>query len=83
VHVKDYLIRTFSKAPSRMWYPTKGGRWLRETMVGDGDVDVTSCMDILQQAGYQGTYALELSHPEPFEAGVAQAMEYLRQWEEK
>lgn len=83
VHVKDYLIRSFTEAPSRNWYRTKGGRWLRETMVGDGDVDVASCMNILQQAGYKGTYALELSHPEPFEAGVVQAMDYLRRWETK
>jgi len=81
VHVKDYMIRTFDKAPSRNWYPTKGGRWLRETMLGDGNVDVAACMNILQKAGYSGTYALELSHPEPFEAGVAQAMEYLRRWD--
>jgi len=83
VHVKDYMIRTFAEAPSRNWYPTKGGRWLRETMVGDGNVDVASCMDILQQAGYKGTYALELSHPEPFEEGVKQAMDCLRRWETK
>ena len=81
VHVKDYLIRTFEKAPSRNWYPTKGGRWLRETMLGDGNVDVEACMAILQKAGYDGMYALELCHPEPFEAGVKQAMEYLRRWE--
>jgi len=82
VHVKDYMVRTFAKAPSRNWYPTKGGRWLRETMVGDGNVDVDSCMNILKAAGYSGAYALELGHPEPFEAGVKQAMEYLRRWEE-
>ncbi|MBQ8400864.1 MAG: sugar phosphate isomerase/epimerase, partial [Clostridia bacterium] len=81
VHIKDYMIRTFDKAPSRFWYPTKGGRWLRETMVGDGNVDLESCMNILQKAGYSGTYALELSHPEPFEEGVKQAMDYLRRWE--
>lgn len=81
VHVKDYLVRTFREAPSRYWYPTKGGRWLRETMVGDGNVDVSACMDILQKAGYSGTYALELSHPEPFETGVKQAMAYLERWE--
>ncbi|MBR5445525.1 MAG: sugar phosphate isomerase/epimerase [Clostridia bacterium] len=82
VHVKDYLIRTFDAAPSRNWYRTKGGRYLRETMVGDGDGNVAACMDILKKAGYSGTYALELCHPEPFEAGVCQAMEYLRRWED-
>ena len=82
VHVKDYLIRTFKKAPSPKWYPTKAGKWLRETMVGDGNANVAACMDILKQVGYSGTYALELGHPEPFEDGIVQAMDYIRRWED-
>lgn len=78
VHVKDYLIRDFDTAPGRFWYPTKGGRWLRETMIGDGNVNLKRCMEILAEAGYSGTYALELGHPEPFEEGVRQAMNYLQ-----
>ena len=81
VHIKDYLVKEFNQPPSRHWYPTKGGRWLRETMVGDGDVNLERCMDILKETGYSGTYALEMNHPEPFEEGVKQAMEYLRRWD--
>ncbi|MBQ2724733.1 MAG: sugar phosphate isomerase/epimerase [Clostridia bacterium] len=81
VHIKDYLVKKFKNPPSRHWYPTRGGRWLRETMVGDGNVNLDRCMDILKKAGYSGTYALELSHPEPFEEGVKQAMTYLSRWE--
>lgn len=81
VHIKDYLIRDFDCAPGRHWFPTKGGRWVRETMIGDGDVNLERCMNILRQTGYSGTYALELGHPEPFEDGMKQAMDYLSRWE--
>lgn len=77
VHVKDYLIRTFKNAPSSRWYPTHGGNFLRDTMVGDGNVDIAACVQILQKVGYTGSYALELCHPEPFDMGVAQAMAVL------
>lgn len=81
VHVKDYLIRSFEKAPSSRWYPTPGGNWLRDTMVGDGNVDIAACVKILQKVGYTGSYSLELCHPEPFDMGVEQAMAVLSSME--
>lgn len=80
VHIKDYLRKSAPIQPGAGWYRTKGGSWLRDTMVGHGVVDFDACMAILKRAGYSGTYALELDHPEPYEAGVRQAMDYLRRW---
>ena len=77
VHVKDYLRKSFSVAPPRGWYRTQGGQYLRDTTVGSGVIDIPACMRILADAGYDGAYALELCHPEPFEDGVRDAMEYL------
>lgn len=81
VHVKDYLIRTFETAPSSRWYHTRGDKWLRDTMVGDGNVNIAGCVEVLKQAGYTGPYSLELCHPEPFDMGVEQAMSVLRSLE--
>lgn len=75
VHVKDYLRKTGERSPGLHWLRGKDSTWLRETMVGSGAVDVPACMQAL--AGYNGWFALELCHPEPFEDGVRQAMEYL------
>ncbi len=80
VHVKDYLIKTGGQNPGMYWLSTEGGSWLRDTMIGHGDVDIASCMNILKKAGYTGAYAFEIEHPEPFEAGVKQGMDYLRRF---
>lgn len=77
VHVKDYVVRTFAHAPSPRWYRTRGGKYLRDTLVGDGNVDVAACVRVLRAAGYNGPYSLELCHPEPFDMGVEQAMAVL------
>ena len=80
VHVKDYLWKKGLVSPGMYWNRGKADSWLRETMVGSGVVDFEACMKILKEAGYEGAFALELNHPEPYEAGVQQAMEYLRRY---
>ena len=78
VHVKDYLRKTFADViPTGGWYPTKHGQYLRDTTVGAGIIDIPACMRVLHGAGYDGAYALELCHPEPFDYGVRIAMRYL------
>ena len=78
VHVKDYLRKSFADViPTGGWYPTKHGQYLRDTTVGAGIIDIPACMKVLHDAGYNGAYALELCHPEPFEDGVRIAMQYM------
>lgn len=81
VHVKDYLKKQDTQTPGKYWEKAEGDIWLRDTMVGSGVIDFKVCLDLLKQAGYQGYYSLELSHPEPYEEGVRQAMEYLNRRE--
>lgn len=80
VHMKDYLRKSVKDAPGRYWLMTKGGNWLRDTMIGDGIVNFDTCMQILRGVGYDGVYALENEHPEPYEEGVKQAMQFLRRY---
>ena len=78
VHIKDCLRKPAGDGPpSRYWLPTRGGQFLRDTMVASGVVDFEACMKVLKAIGYDGALALELGHPEPFDVGVQQAMEYL------
>lgn len=77
VHVKDYLRKSGPASPGMYWKPTQNGNFLRNTMVGHGVVDLARCMAILKEIGYNGYFALELDHPEPFEDGVKQAVDYL------
>lgn len=77
VHIKDYIKKGGEQSPGSIWMPTKGGNWLRDTMIGSGCIDFKACLDVLKEVGYKGPYALELCHPEPFEEGIRQAVEYL------
>lgn len=81
VHIKDYIRKTGGTAPGKDWYPTRGGNWLRDTTVGSGCVNFPAIMATLKRVGYSGPFALELCHPEPFDYGVKQAMDYLSRLE--
>lgn len=80
VHVKDYLWKHGAESPGRYWMKAKGDSWLRDTMIGSGEVDFETCMKILKGTGYKGAFALELDHPEPLVEGTYQAMEYLKRY---
>ena len=80
VHIKDYLWKSADDSPGRYWIQAKDNSWLRGTMIGSGIINFESCMKILKNHGYNGAFALELDHPEPFEDGVYQAMDYLKRY---
>ena len=80
VHVKDYIRKHSPEQPGKYWIPVEGGKngnWVRDTLVGDGTVNISACMDVLRSVGYDGVFALELEHPEPFEEGILQAEKVL------
>ena len=81
VHIKDYLYKTnTTSSPGMYWLETGHGNWVRDTMIGHGDLDIAGCMNILKEAGYNGALAFENEHPEPYEAGVKQGMDYLKRF---
>ncbi len=80
VHIKDYIRKHDMVSPGMYWYPTRGGAWLRDTMTGSGCIDFGSCIEVLKKAGYRGAYAMELCHPEPFDEGIRQTMQYLERF---
>ena len=78
VHVKDFLYKKTNVNPGMYWRNIADSTWLRHTMIGHGVINYPACMQILKENGYNGAISLEISHPEPYENGVQQAMEYLR-----
>lgn len=77
VHIKDYIHKKADQCPGKYWLYANDGYWLRETMIGSGAVNYELCMKLLKDAGYDGFFSLELTHPEPYEAGVEQSIEYV------
>ncbi|MCL1796601.1 MAG: sugar phosphate isomerase/epimerase [Clostridia bacterium] len=60
VHAKDFLFKPGSAPkPDEEWFATRGGNYLRGTVVGHGVVPVAQCLRILRGAGYNDTISLE------------------------
>ena len=78
-HVKDFLYKSGQEdAPIGGWFGTRGGNYLRGTVVGHGVVPVRACVRILQNAGYDGCLSVEFEGREETLPALENAIEYLR-----
>lgn len=80
VHIKDYLRKYQKESPGERWAAGKNNSWMRDTVVGDGVIDVEACIKILKDAGYNGCFAFENGHKEPYLPGTQQAMYLLNKY---
>lgn len=75
VHIKDMLIRDEPFGDCMM---TRGGRYLCGTVVGEGDIPVKRCLQILKQAGYEGYLSIEYEGAEDCIAGITRGLTNLK-----
>jgi len=82
VHAKDFHVHIGkSRPPAEGWFQSRGGVNLRGAVLGQGNVPVVSCLDILRTAGYGGIVSLEFEGVEDCIDSVRTGLEYLRAWE--
>ena len=59
-HAKDFLFKSGSETnPGYGFFHTRGGNYIRGTILGHGIVPVTQCLAILKRAGFDGYVGLE------------------------
>lgn len=59
-HAKDFVIKSGSEAnPGKGFFKTRGGNYLKGTIIGHGNVPVVQCISILNSQGYNGFLAIE------------------------
>ncbi len=60
VHAKDFLYKDKNAVdPGDYWFRSRGGSYLRGTVIGHGIVPVGTCLGYLKAAGYNGPITLE------------------------
>ena len=60
VHAKDFLYKSGDGlAPEGGFFATRGGNYLRGTIIGHGAVPVTGVLRALKAAGYDGDFSIE------------------------
>ena len=79
VHAKDFLIKSGNEIdPGQGWFRSRGGNYLRGTVVGHGEIPVVQCLHIIKNAGYQGWVSLEFEGMEDNLTAVEAGLAYLR-----
>ena len=59
VHAKDFIFRPASSLDPEGFIRTRGGNYIRGTVLGHGVVPLYDCVKLLKQSGYEGTLSLE------------------------
>lgn len=80
-HAKDFHVKDCScDNPGKGWFKSRGGNYLRGSIVGHGNLKVRNCINALKASGYDGYLALEFEGLEdPIEA-ISMGIENLKSY---
>ena len=74
-HAKDMHL---SKEPLDGYGQTRGCNYFKGAVIGNGDVDVKRCVEILKRAGYDGYLSIEFEGSEDCIESIAKGYDYLK-----
>jgi len=80
-HLKDFLVRRKADVPEGEagWLHTPTEIALQGAAVGEGDLDLPRCLNMLAERGYDGWLGLEYEGPEPCRPAVARGLARARE----
>jgi sugar phosphate isomerase/epimerase len=79
VHAKDFIVKSGADTnPGKSFFVSRGGNFLRGTVIGHGIVPVASCITALKKVGYDGVLSLEFEGPEDTEYALKNGLTYLK-----
>ena len=65
VHAKDFHFKSgMDVNPGEGWFVTRGGNYLRGSIIGHGDVPVAEAVKLIRKSGYDGVLSLEFEGAE-------------------
>lgn len=81
VHAKDFIVKDGNGAdPGKGFFRSRGGNYLRGTIIGHGNVPVKKCIDVLENAEYDGWITIEFEGMEDTKTGLEIGLENLRNY---
>ncbi len=78
-HAKDFIFRAPSELNPEGFICTRGGNFIRGTVLGHGVVPLVDCVRALKASGYAGTLSLEFEGREEVIPAIEMGYRYLRQ----
>ncbi|MBP5230397.1 MAG: sugar phosphate isomerase/epimerase, partial [Clostridia bacterium] len=81
VHAKDFhKLSGMLPNPGEGWFRSRGGNYLRGSIIGHGNVPVKQCVDILRRSGYEGYLMIEFEGMEDPLKGIRVGADNLRRF---
>jgi len=82
-HAKDFHVKCSCAAdPGEGWFKSRGGNYLRGSIIGHGNVDVPACVKALKSAGYKGPLSIEFEGMEENYKALTVGLTNLRRYVE-
>jgi sugar phosphate isomerase/epimerase len=86
VHMKDFYIRPASRDPgdasqfdcSNSWFRSVSGKFLRGSILGQGDIDIPMIVDYIKQFGFDGDIFIEYEGMEDCLYGTKVSLDNLK-----
>jgi sugar phosphate isomerase/epimerase len=72
LHLKDFYIRDTD--PGEGWFRSRGGKYLRGAIVGNGDLDLVSVARSIRESGYAGYVSIEFEGAEDCLLGIRRGL---------
>ncbi|MBO4795025.1 MAG: TIM barrel protein, partial [Clostridia bacterium] len=78
-HAKDFHIKSGNgENPGDGFFMSRGGNYLRGSIIGHGDVPVKQCVNALRRAGYDGYLMIEFEGMEDPITGISVGLKNLK-----
>ncbi|MBR4858208.1 MAG: sugar phosphate isomerase/epimerase [Clostridia bacterium] len=79
VHAKDFHIKSGNGFdPGKGFFKSRGGNYLRGSIIGHGDIPVRQCLSIVKNSGYDGFVSIEFEGLEDCLKGIEIGFENLK-----
>ena len=79
VHAKDFHIKSGNGFdPGSGFFKSRGGNYLRGSIIGHGDIPVRQCLSIVKNSGYDGFVSIEFEGLEDCLKGIEIGFENLK-----
>ncbi|MEE1012298.1 MAG: sugar phosphate isomerase/epimerase family protein [Acutalibacteraceae bacterium] len=83
VHAKDFHIRSGNGLnPGKGFFKSRGGNYLRGSIIGHGDIPVYQCLSVIKNSGYEGWVSVEFEGLEKCLDGIEIGFENLKKMTE-
>ncbi len=79
IHAKDFHIKSGNSFnPGKGFFKSRGGNYLRGSIIGHGDIPVYQCLSIAKSSGYDGYVSVEFEGMEDSLTGIEVGYENLK-----